>query len=98
MQTETVEYKLRFDKFGLPRRYALSKKRRLNIIDNNSWIEADTKNQWYYKDYRSFYIVISEFKEKEFTVSCSGYSLKRKFNNLNNAKLASLKFCDKISM
>ena len=33
MQTETIEYKLKFDKFGQPRKYALNKKRRLKLID-----------------------------------------------------------------
>lgn len=96
MQTETIEYKLKFNKLGQPRKFNLNKKTRLKIIDNSSWVEADTKNQWYYKDYRSFYIVISKFKEKEYTISCSGYTMKRKYNELEKAKLASLKFCDKI--
>jgi len=96
MQTETIEYKLKFDKFGQPRKYALTKKRRLRIIDNSSWIEADTKNQWYYKDYKSFYIVVSMFKHKEYTITCSGYKMKRKYDCLDKAKLASLRFCDKL--
>jgi len=96
MQTETVEYQLKYDKFGNPRKYTLPKKRRLKIIDNSSWIEAETKNQWYYKDYKSFYVVISMYKQNEYTVSCSGYTLKRKYNDINKAKLASFNFCDKI--
>jgi len=98
MQTETLEYKLKFDKFGKPRKYALSKKRRLKLIDNSTWIEADTKNQWYYKDYKSFYIVISMYKNNEYTITCSGHKLNKKYNNLEKAKLASLRFCDKISV
>lgn len=96
MQTETIEYKLKFNKFGQPRKYSLPKKSRLKIIDNNSWLEADTKNQWYYKDYRCFYIVISMYKEKEYSVTCSGYKMNSRFNCLEKAKLASFKFCDKI--
>jgi len=96
MQTETIEYKLKFDKFGQPRKYALNKKRRLKIIDNSSWVEAETKNQWYYKDYNSFYIVISMYKNNEYTVTCSGHKLENKFLDLEEAKLASLKFCNKI--
>jgi len=96
MQTETVEYKLNYDKFGQKRKYSLTKKRKLRIIDSSTWIEADTKNQWYYKDYRSFYIVISMYKPVEYTITCSGYKLKRIYNDLDKAKIASLKFCDKI--
>ena len=96
MQTETIEYKLKFDKFGQPRKYALTKKRRLKLIDNSSWIEAETKNQWYYKDYNSFYIVISMYKDKEYTETCSGHKLDKSFDCLEEAKLASLKFCNKI--
>ena len=97
MQTETIEYKLNFNKLGQPRKFNLAKKARLKIIDNSSWIEAETKNQWYYKDYKSFYIVISMYKEKEYSITCSGYKLNSKFNSLEKAKLASLKFCDKIT-
>ena len=97
MQTETIEYKLNFNKLGQPRKFLLNKKARLKIIDNSSWVEADTKNQWYYKDYKSFYIVISMYKEKEYSITCSGYKLNSKFNSLEKAKLASLKFCDKIT-
>jgi len=96
MQTETIEYKLNFNKLGQPRKFLLNKKARLKIIDNSSWVEADTKNQWYYKDYKSFYIVVSMFKSEEYTVSCSGYSLKRKYKNLEKAKLASFRFCNKL--
>ena len=96
MQTETIEYKLNFNKLGQPRKFLLNKKARLKIIDNSSWVEADTKNQWYYKDYRSFYIVISMYKDREYTITCSGYKMKRKYYNLEEAQLASLRFCDKI--
>lgn len=97
MNETTVEYQLKYDKLGKERKYKLNKQRRLKIIDNSTWIEADTKNQWYYKDYRSFYIVVSMYKPNEYTVTCSGYKLNSKFNNLEKAKVASLKFCDKIS-
>jgi len=96
MQTETIEYKLNFNKLGQPRKFNLAKKARLKIIDNSSWIEAETKNQWYYKDYKSFYIVISMYKKDEYTVTCSGHKLEDKFYDLEKAKLASLSFCDKI--
>jgi len=98
MNTQSVEYQLKFDKFGKERKYKLNKKRRLKIIDNSTWIEADTKNQWYYKDYKCFYIVISLFKPNEYTVTCSGFKMNSKFNSLEKAKVASLKFCDKISL
>lgn len=97
MQTETIEYQLKFDKFGQKRKYALPKKRRLKIIDNSSWIESDTKNQWCYKDYKCFYIVISMYKSNEYTVTCSGHKLDKPFNDLEEAKVASFRFCDKIN-
>jgi len=94
MQTETLEYKLNFDKFGQPRKYKLNKKRRLKLTDFSTWLESDTKNQWYFKDYNCFYIVISMFNEGEYTVSCSGYTLDLKYNNLDEAKQAAFNFCN----
>jgi len=96
MKTETIEYKLNFNKFGQKRKYKLPKKMRLKIIDNSSWIENDLKNQWYYKDYKSFYIVISMYKAQEYTVTCSGYKLEDIYKDLETAKMESFKFCDKI--
>lgn len=94
--TNTIEYQLEYDKFGQKRKYKLNKQRRLKIVDNSSWLENDLKNQWYYKDYKSYYITISMYKPKEYTVTCSGYKIKTIFKDLERAKLASTKFCDKI--
>ena len=96
MTTETIEYQLNFNKFGEKRKYKLPKKKRLKIIDNSSWIENDLKNQWYYKDYKCYYIVISMYNPHQYTVTCSGYKLETLFDNLEEAKLQSLKYCDKL--
>jgi len=92
-----LEYKLNYNPIGEKRKYKLPKKKRLKILDNSSWVENDLKNQWYFKDYKSYYIVISMYKPNEYTVTCSGHKMNSKFNNLEKAKVASLKFCDKIS-
>lgn len=95
MQTEEINYKLNFDGFGQKRKYKLNKKRRQKIIDTSSWLEADTINQWYYKDYNSFYIVISMYKEGEYSVTCSGHKLDKIFISLDQAKAESFKYCDR---
>jgi len=92
----SIEYQLTFDKFGNKRKYKVSKKRRLKIIDNSSWIENELKNQWIYKDYRCFYIVISMFRPSLYKVSISVYSHKTQYKELERAKIASLRLCDKI--
>lgn len=91
-----IEYKLNFDTFGNKRKYKLNKQRRIKIIDTSSWIENDLHNQWIYKDYKCYYIVISMFKLNEYTVSISGYRHKTQYKDLEKAKLASFKLCDKI--
>jgi hypothetical protein len=97
MNTSDIEYQLEYDKFGQKRKYKLNKKRRVKLIDNSTWVENDLKNQWYYKDYRSYYIVISMYKPSEYSATLSGYKMNTKFKDLEKAKVASLKFCDKIS-
>lgn len=92
-----IEYQLNYDRFGNKRKYKLSKKRRLKVIDNSSWIDNDLKNQWIYKDYKSFYIVISMYKPNIYSITLSGYKIKTNFKSLDRAKFASLKFCDKLS-
>jgi hypothetical protein len=93
----SLEYQLNFDKFGNKRKYNLTKKRKLKIIDNNTWNENDLKNQWIYKDYRCYYIVISMYKKDEYSVTLSGYKIKTKFKSLERAKFASFRFFDKLS-
>lgn len=92
-----VDYKLNYNHIGEKRKFKLPKKRRIKIIEISSWIENDLKNQWIYKDYKCYYIIISMFKLNMFKVSCSGYTLKRVFKTLDQAKFASLKFCDKLN-
>ena len=90
-----VDYNLNYNHIGERRRFKLSKKRRLKVIDSSSWTENDLKNQWYFKDYKSFYIVISKFKDNKFRVSCSGANV-GDFKDLESAKVAAISFCDKI--
>ena len=89
-----IEYQLNFDRFGNKRKYKLNKKR-LKIIDNSSWIENNLKNQWYFKDYKSFYIVISKFDIDKYKASCSGANA-GEYKTLEAAKVAAISFCDKI--
>lgn len=92
-----LEYQLNYNPIGEKRKYKLPKKKRLKIIDNSSWVENELKNQWYFKDYKSFYIVISKFDESVFRVSCSGANA-GEYSNLEDAKVAALEFCDKINI
>jgi len=90
-----LEYQLNYTPTGEQRKYKLSKKKRLKVIDNSSWTENELNNQWYFKDYKSFYIVISKFKDNKFRVSCSGANV-GDFKDLESAKVAAISFCDKI--
>ena len=91
-----LEYNLNYNHIGQKRKYKLAKKRRLKIIDNSSWVENELKNQWYFKDYKTFYIVISMFSSEKYRVSCSGANI-GDFKTLEEAKISALKFCDKLS-
>ena len=91
----TIEYQLNFNKLGEKRKYKLSKKNRLKVIDNCSWTVNELGNQWYFKDYKCFYIVVSKFDDCKFKVSCSGASA-GEYLTLEEAKVAAFKFCDKI--
>lgn len=91
-----IDYQLNYDKLGNKRKYRLSGKKRTKIIDNNTWQENTLNNQWIYKDYKSYYIVISMYKQANYRVSCSGYTLKKEYKSLDQAKMASFKFCNKL--
>lgn len=93
----TLEYQLKYDKFGNERKYKLPAKRVTKLREFNSWLENDLKNQWIYKDYRCYYIVISMFNKGEYTVSCSGSTIDHIFNDLETAKMESFKYIDKLS-
>jgi len=90
-----IEYKLKYNNIGEKRKYKLSKKNRLKIFNTSTWIENDLKNQWIYKDYNCYYIVISKFNSNDYKVSCSGANCGT-YNNLENAKVAAIDFCDKL--
>jgi hypothetical protein len=89
-----IEYQLNYDKLGNQRKYKLNQKRRTKIIDNSSWIENDLKNQWIFRDYKSYYIVITMYKPSKYTVTLSGYKIKTIFNQLERAKSSSFRVCD----
>ena len=91
----TLEYKLNYNHIGEKRKYKLSGKKRLKIIDTSWWTENELKNQWYLKDYNCYYIVISKFGEQQYKVSCSGANA-GEYKDLESAKLAAIEFCDKI--
>lgn len=92
----SLEYQLNFDKFGNKRKYRLPKKRVNKIIEFNTWTENNLKNQWIFKDYRSYYIVISMFKKDEYSVTCSGSKIDKIFTDLEQAKIESFDYCDKL--
>jgi len=90
-----LEYKLNYNPVGEKRKHKLSRKRRAKIIDNSSWTENELHNQWYFKDYKSFYIVVSMFGNEKYRVSCSGANA-GEYKNLEDAQVAAFSFCDKI--
>jgi len=85
-----VEYQLQPVK---PKFY--SRKKRQRMLDETTWRENPLKNQWVYKDYKCYYIVITEHTKGCFTATCSG-AMVGKFNTLSEAKSECLKFCDNI--
>jgi len=89
-------YRLTFNNIGGERKYRVTKKNKLKILSHCSWLENDLKNQWIFKDYKCYYIVVSMYEKNVFTVTCSGYKLKKKYFDLEKAKIASFRFCDKI--
>ena len=85
-----VEYQLQPVK---PKYYSMRKRQRL--LDETTWRENHLKNQWIYKDYKCYYIVITEHIKGVFTATCSG-AMVGKFKTLYEAKSESFKFCDNI--
>ena len=83
-----VEYQLQPVK---PKYYTRRKRQRM--LDETTWRENLLKNQSIYKDYKCYYIVITEHTKGCFTATCSG-ALVGKFNTLSEAKSECLKFCD----
>jgi hypothetical protein len=72
-----------------------SRKKRQRMLDETTWRENPRKNQWVYKDYKCYYIVITEHIKGIFTATCSG-AMVGKYKTLDEAKSESLKFCDNI--
>ena len=85
-----IEYQLQPAK---PKYY--SRKKRQRMIDETTWRENPLKNQWVYKDYKCYYIVITEHIKGTFTATCSG-AIVGKYKTLDEAKSECLKFCDNI--
>jgi len=90
-----LEYNLNYNHIGEKRKYKLPKKKRLKIVDSCSWTENELKNQWIFKDYNCYYIVVSKFGEEDFRVSCSGANAGT-YKDLETAQLASIEFCNKL--
>jgi hypothetical protein len=70
-------------------------RKRQRMLDETTWRENPLKNQWVYKDYKCYYIVITEHIKGTFTATCSG-AIVGKYKTLDEAKSESLKFCDNI--
>ena len=85
-----IEYQLQPVK---PKYY--SRKKRQRMLDETTWRDNPRKNQWVYKDYKCYYIVITEHTKGCFTATCS-CAMVGKFDNLSEAKSECLKFCDNI--
>jgi len=85
-----VEYQLRPVK---PKYYSMRKRKRM--LDETTWRENHLKNQWIYKDYKCYYIVITEHVKGTFTATCSG-AMVGKYKTLDEAKSECFKFCDNI--
>ena len=75
-------------------KYCSSRKRQ-RMLDETTWRENPLKNQWVYKDYRCYYIIITEHIKGTFTATCSG-AVVGKYETLHAAQSACFKFCDNI--
>lgn len=85
-----IEYQLQPVK---PKYYSMRKRQRM--LDASTWQENPLQNQWVYKDYRCYYIIITEHIKGTFTATCSG-AMVGKYNALDKAKSECFKFCDNI--
>jgi hypothetical protein len=74
----------------------LSRRKLQRLRDQTTWIESRTKNQWLFRDYHCYYIVIAEYKKNEFTVTCSGARVENIFKTLDEAKQGAFEFCNKL--
>jgi len=90
-----VDYKLNYNALGEKRKYRLTGKKRSKVIDSSSWIENDLKNQWCFKDYKCYYIIVSQYSLNKFRATCSG-AFVGEYSTLEEAKVAAIRFCDKI--
>lgn len=72
-----------------------SKRKLQRLLDETTWQENRLKNQWIYKDYRCYYIIITEHIEGIFTATCSG-AMVGKYKTLDEAKSECFKFCNNI--
>ena len=72
-----------------------SKRKLQRLLDETTWQENHLKNQWRYKDYKCYYIVITEHIKGLFTATCSG-AIVGKYKTLEEAKSECFKFCDNI--
>jgi len=90
-EMSVIEYQLQPVK---PRYY--SRRKRQRMLDETTWRENVLKNQWIFRDYHSYYIVITEYKKKEFTATCSGARVENIFHTLDAAKQGAFEFCNKL--
>jgi len=70
-----------------------SQRKRQHMLDQTTWQENPLKNQWVYKDYRCYYIIITEHVKGTFTATCSG-AIVGKYDTLDEAQSECFKFCD----
>jgi hypothetical protein len=72
-----------------------SKRKLQRLLDETTWQENHLKNQWRFKDYKCYYIVITEHIKGVFTATCSG-AMVGQYKTLDEAKSECFKFCDNI--
>lgn len=106
---EVKEYNLeqykKVNKFGLQRKYKLTSKQINKFNERHTWIEQAKDISYVLRDYKTFYITISKFKD-EYTVTANGCRINaypdkfltdESYKSLDQAKEAAIKFADSMT-
>jgi len=101
-----LNYFKTYNKFGIKRKFAPTRKQQERFLNNNSWIVEGEGNLHIYKDYKCCYITIVKNKNNMFVPSVNGSNinnypdiikLEREYSNLDQAKINAFIFVDKIT-
>lgn len=106
---EVKEYNLeqykKVNKFGLQRKYKLTNKQINKFNQRHTWIEQAKDISYVLRDYKSFYITISKFKD-DYTVTANGCKINaypdkfltnESYKTLEQAKEAAILFADSMT-